>query len=105
MAGGNKIIMKRFHLYQPYLLKVSFFFSLVVLLFLLISFVFLTPENIALSNLVQKINAFLSWPYIMMESVISVSMHWVITALCILLFWFLVLYLILLFLAFLNQDK
>ena len=104
MAGGIKIIMKRFHLYQPYLLKISFFFSLVVVLFLLISFVFLTPENIALANLVQKINAFLSWPYIQLENVIPVTMHWVFTALCILLFWFLAFYLILLFLTFLNQD-
>ena len=96
--------MKRFHFYQPFLLKVSFFFSLLVVLFLLVSFVFLTPENIALANLVQKINAFLSWPYILLESVMPVSMPWVITALSILLFWFLALYLVLLFLAYLNQD-
>ena len=105
MASGNKRVMKRFHFYQPYLLKVSFFFSLIVVLFLLISFVFLTPENIALSNLIQKINAFFSWTYIVLEGVIPVSIHWIITALCILLFWFLTLYLILLFLAFLNQEK
>jgi hypothetical protein len=104
MASANKIIMKRSQFFQPYLLKVSFFFSLLVVLFLLISFVFLTPENIGLANLVQKINAFLSWPYTVMESVLHVSMHWVVTALCILLFWFLAVYLILLFLELLKQE-
>jgi len=88
--------MKQIRFLQPQLLKVASLFSLLVLLFLLTSFVFLTPENIDLTNLVQEINSFLSWPYIMLESVTHVSMPWVFTALWILMFWFLVFYLILL---------
>ena len=77
---------------------------MLVVLFLLISFIFLTPENIDLANLVQKINSFLSWPYIMLESLTHVSMPWVLTALCILLFWFVIFYLILLLFSVFNRD-
>ena len=96
--------MKRFRFFQPQLLKISFFLSLLVILFLLLSFVFLTPDNIKLANLVQKINIFFSWPYILLEGVTHVSMHWIFTALFILTFWFCIFYLILLFLTFSKPN-
>lgn len=88
--------MKQIHLLQAHLCKVAFFLSLLVVLFLLLSFIFMTPENIKLANLVQKVNTFFSWPYNMLEQLTRVSMSWVLTALCILVFWFLVFYLIML---------
>jgi len=96
--------MRRFRFFQPYLLKVSFFLSLLVILYLLISFVFFSPDNVALANLAQKVNIFFSWPYIMLESLTHFSMHWVLTALWILIFWFCFFYLILSLFAFLRQD-
>jgi hypothetical protein len=40
----------------------------------------------------------------MLESVTHVSMHWVFTALCILMFWFWVFYLILLLYSFIKPE-
>ena len=97
--------MERFRFFQPFLLKISFLFSLLVILFLLISFVFLTPDNIFLANLIQSINSIMSWPYIMFEDLTHLNMHWVATALCILVFWFLFFYLILLLVSVLKLDK
>ena len=103
MAKGNQAVTKRFSFFEPRLLKVSFFLALLVLLYLLLSFMLLTPENIGLANLVQRTNTFLSWPYNMLESATHVSMSWVFTALCILVFWFLVFYLVLLLCTFRKQ--
>lgn len=103
MAKGNRAARKHFSFFEPRLLKVSFFFSLLVLLFLLLSFIFLRPENIGLANLVQKMNTFFSWPYNMLESTTHISLSWIFTALCILLFWFLVFYLVLLLFTFFKE--
>jgi len=103
VAKGNQAVTKRFSFFEPRLLKVSFFLALLVLLYLLLSFMLLTPENIGLANLVQRTNTFLSWPYNMLESATHVPMSWVFTALCILVFWFLVFYLVLLLCTFRKQ--
>jgi len=85
--------MVRFRFFQ---LKVSFLLSLLVILFLLLSFVFQTPDNIPLANLIQSINSVMSWPNIMLENLTFLHMHWVATAVCIQIFWFIVFYIILL---------
>ena len=97
--------MDRSRFLQSFHLKISFLLSLTVILFLLISFVFLSPNNLALANLVQKINSFLSWPDIMLENVSHVSLHWVLTALCIQMFWFVVFFLVIGLFTFIKSKK
>jgi|SRR6056300_1551905 hypothetical protein len=97
--------MDRFRFFQPSLLKTSFLFSLLVILFLLLSPVFQTPGNIPLANLIQSINSVLSRPLIMLENFTHLHMHWVTTALCILIFWFVAFYLILLLISSQASDK
>ena len=97
--------MQRIRFFEPHLLKVSFFFALLVLLFLLLSFVMLTPEHIALANLVQKINTFFSWPSTMLEGATGVSMSWTATALWLLIFWSLLFSLLLSLFVFLRPGK
>ena len=97
--------MERFRFFQPFLLKISFLLSLLVILFLLISFVFQTPAHPLLANLIQSINGIMSWPYIMVENLTHLHMHWVVTALCILVFWFLVFYIVLLFISFIKLGR
>ena len=82
------------------ILKVALLLSLLVILFLFMSFVFLTPENAALADMVQKINIILSWPYNKLEELTGISMSWFLTAFCIFFFWFIVFYLVLLIFAF-----
>ena len=88
--------MGRVRLFQLFQLKVSFLLSLLVILFLLLSFVFQTPDNIPLANLIQSINSVMSWPNIMLENLTFLHMHWVATAFSIQIFWFIVFYIILL---------
>ena len=85
--------MVRFRFFQ---LKVSFLLSLLVILFLLLSFVFQTPDNIPLANLIQSINSVISWPDIMLENLTFLHMHWVAIPFNIQIFWFIVFYIILL---------
>jgi len=91
--------------FQPFLLKVSFLLSLLVILFLLLSFFFQTSANIPLANLIQRINGVMSWPLILFENLTHLHMHWVATAVCILAYWFIVFYLILLSISVIKSDK
>jgi len=95
---------QQFRFFQSQLFKIAFLLSLLVILFLLVSFIFLTPENNVLANQVQKINTFFSWPYNMLENVTHISMPWFLTALCILMFWLMVFYFIALLLTCLKSD-
>jgi len=52
----------RFRLCKLSLLKAAFLLSLLVLLFLLNSFVFMTLDNIPLVNFVQSVNLFCHGP-------------------------------------------
>ena len=83
-------------LFRFFQLKVSFLLSLLVILFLLLSFVFQTPDNIPLANLIQSINSVMSLPNIMFENLTFLHMHWVATPFSIKIFWFIVFYIILL---------
>lgn len=89
--------MVRFRFFQ---LKVSFLLSMLVILFLLLSFVFQAPDNIAMANLIQSINSVLSWPNIMLENLTLFHLHWVATLFSIQIFWFVVIYIILLLIKF-----
>ena len=60
--------MVRFRFFQLFQLKVSFLLSLLVILFLLLSFVFQTPDNIPLANLIQSINRDKAWSNILLEN-------------------------------------
>jgi len=91
--------------FQPFLLKISFLLSLLVILFLLLSFLFQTPANIPLANLIQRINGVMSWPLILFEDLTHLHMHWVATAVCILAYWCMVFYLILLPVSVIKSDK
>lgn len=91
--------------FKPQILKISLLLSLLVILFLLISFVFITPENASLADHIQKVNAFLSWPYNMLESAARISLPWFMTAFYILIFWFVVFYILLLFFTFFKSGE
>ena len=90
--------------FQPFLLKVSFLLSILVILFLLLSFFFQTSANIPLANMIQRINSVMSWPLILFENLTHLHLHWVATALCIQVLWFMVFYLILLLISVIKSD-
>ena len=97
--------MERFRFFQPPLLKISFLLSLLVILFLLNSPIFQPPGNIPLANFIQSVNSVLSRPLIMLENFTHLHMHWVATAFCILVFWFVVFYLVLLLISSRTSEK
>ena len=82
--------MVRFRFFQFFQLKVSFPLFLLVILFLLLSFVSHPPDNILLENLIQSINSVLSWPNIMLENLTFLQMRLVATSISIQIFWFIV---------------
>lgn len=98
----EKMDHARFRFFQSRLLETSFFLALLVVLFLLLSFVLQMTGNIPLANFIGSINAVLSWPSVMIENIMDYNLHWIATALCILLFWFTIFYLIFIFLSFVR---
>ena len=92
--------MVRFRFSQFFQLKVSFLLLLLVILFLLLSFVSHPHDNFPLENLIQSINSITSWPNIMLENLPLFHLHWVATLFSIQIFWFVVIYIILLLIKF-----
>ena len=101
--GGS--MKDRFRLCKPSLFKPAFLLSLLVILFLLNSFVFMTPDNLALADFIQSVNLFLSWPDILLEKLTHVAAGWIITAICIQISWFTVFYLALMFMSLFRSGK
>ena len=94
--------MHRFRTIQPFLLKTSFLFALLVIHFLLFSGLLQTPQNIPLANFIQNINSILSWPVIVVQELVRKELPWYVLAFCIVVFWFIIFYSILHFAAMLK---
>ena len=85
--------------------KAAFLLSLLVIFFLLNSFVFMTPDNTALADIVQSVNLYLSWPNFLLEKLNPFAVGWIITAICIQISWFAVFYIALTFMSLFRSDK
>jgi predicted tellurium resistance membrane protein TerC len=87
--------MAKTKLFHPYLLKIALLFSLLLILFLLTSFRFLSPDQPIVSNTIQSVNFAISSPYLIAEDTVGISFSWSLTGLFIFCFWFIVTYAVL----------
>ena len=70
------------------LFKLSLLFALVLILFLLYSPFFLSPDRPQFSNLIQSVNLIISSPYLLLDKIMGIKLGWSQTAVIIFFFWF-----------------
>jgi len=95
----------RFSFFKPSRFKSAFLLSLLVIFFLLNSFVLMSPDNTALADFAQTVNLYLSWPNFLLETLYPFASGWIITAICIQISWFVVFYLFLTFMSLIRSGK
>lgn len=89
--GGSRIqdyIMATRRFSHVQLFKLSLLFALVLILFLLYSPFFLSPDRPQFSNLIQSVNLIISSPYLLLDKIMGIELSWSQTAMIIFFFWF-----------------
>jgi hypothetical protein len=74
------------------LFKISLLVSLLMVVFLLYSSFFLSPDLPMTANLIQTVSFIISSPYLLLENTLGSELGWFPTALLIFFFWFTIIY-------------